>query len=108
MFFPDFGRGAVKFQRFQNLWHEQDGEAFRSLTTKMSCLIAVAEMSNELEVAKLMDIMHDLKIAQKHLIVVMDTFNTTMLAKRRINFNVMINHRGKPGMLCVILLLLYD
>ena len=105
MFFPDFGRGAIKFQRFQNLLQAKDGEEFRSLTTIMSCLMVVAEMSNELEVAKLMDIMHDYKIAKKHLIIFMDAFNTTssMWSERRINFNVMMHHRGK-GMLCVILL----
>lgn len=65
----------------------------------MSCLTTVTEMSNELEVSKLMDIMHDLKIAQKYLIVFMDTLNITTLHETMINFNVMINHRGTgaPG-----------
>ena len=74
-----------------------DGEKFRSLIAKMSCLIALTEMRNELEVSKMIDFMHDFKIAEKHLIIFMDTLNTTMLGERGINFNVMINHR-KTGM----------
>ena len=61
----------------------------------MSCLITVAELSNELELITLIDIMKEFKIANKYLFVTMDTYNTTMFRETTINFNVMINHRGK-------------
>ena len=61
-------------------------------------------MSNELEVSKMIDMIHELKIAQKYLIVIMDTLNTTMLGERSINFNVMINHRdaGVPSVILAL------
>ena len=61
----------------------------------MSCLIILAELSNELELITLIDIMKDIKIAKKYLYATMDAYNTTMFHKTTINFNVMINHREK-------------
>ena len=84
----------MKFQSFQNLLEIKDGEKFRSLRAMMSCLVTITEMSNESEVSKMIDIMHEFKIAQKHLIIFMDTLNTTLLSERTVNYNVMINHRG--------------
>ena len=97
---PDLGRGAIKFQSFQNLLEVEDSKKFRSVTSRMSCLMTVAEMSNELEVSKMIEIIHELKIAQKYLIIFIDTLNTTVLHERTINFNVMINH-GETGVLNV-------
>ena len=61
----------------------------------MSCLVAVVDLNNELEVSKLIDIMHELQIDHKHLTVIMDTLNTSLLHEKSINFNVIINHRGE-------------
>ena len=55
-------------------------------------------MANELEIHKMITIMHKLKIAKKYLFATLDTFNTTMFRKTTLNFNVMINHR-EEGML---------
>ena len=61
----------------------------------MSCLAAVVDVNNELEVSKLIDIMHELQINHKYLTVIMDTLNTSLLHEKSINFNVIINHRGE-------------
>ena len=95
----DFGRGVIKFQGVQNLLRLKGGDKFSSLTSKMSCLIAITETSNELELLTLIDIMQRLKITNKYLLAIMDTFNATMFAETTINFNVMINHRGE-GRIC--------
>ena len=63
----------------------------------MSCLITLAELSNELELITLIEIMNKFKIAKKYLIVTMDTYDTTLFPETIINFNVMINHREKGG-----------
>ena len=95
----DFGRGAIKFQGLQNLFHVQDGDKLTSLTTRMSCLIlTMTEMSSELELLKLIDMMREFKIRHKYLFVTMGTFNNTLFHETNINFNVMINHQG-VGML---------
>ena len=48
---------------------EKDDEKFRSLTARMSCLMTIAEMRRESEVSKLIDIINELKMAQKYLIL---------------------------------------
>ena len=71
------------------------------MTSGMPCLLTVSTLRSELVLTKLMDIMQEVKIAEKYLIVFMDTFNATMLHEQIINFNVIINHKetGKPGMI---------
>ena len=77
----------------------KDGDKLQSLTRGMSCLVlTVVEKSNEVELLKLIGIMHNFKIVHKHLFINMDTFNTTMFHETNINFKVTINQR-KEGML---------
>ena len=57
----------------------------------------MAEMSNEMELLTLIDLIHRLEIAHKYLSVTMNTLNTTAFSDKIINFNVKINHR-KEGM----------
>ena len=71
----------------------KDRDELSSLTSKMSCLITITEMSNELELLTLIDILHMLKITHKYLVAIMDTFNTTAFGETTANFKVMINHR---------------
>ena len=52
-------------------------------------------LNNELEVSKLIDIMHELLIDHKYLTIIMDTLDTSLLHEKSINFNVIINHRGE-------------
>ena len=61
----------------------------------MSCLVAVVDLSNEMEVSTLIDIMHELQIDHKYLTIIMDTLDTSQLHEKSINFNVIINHRGE-------------
>ena len=74
---------------------EIDDGKLRSLGKTMSCLVAVVELSNEFEVSKLIDIIHELQIDHKYLNVIVDTLNTSLLHEKSINFNVIINHRGE-------------
>ena len=65
----------------------------------MSCLLTISKLSNEFEVRRMMDIIHGLSIAQKHLIIMTESFNASMVGEIPINFNVMINHKdaGEPS-----------
>ena len=80
---------------------EIDRDVLSFMATGMSCLVVkVTEMSDELELHKLMKTMHDLKMTKKYLFATLDTFNTTIFRNSKINFNVMINH--KEGMLQLV------
>ena len=91
----DLGKGSIKFQNFHQLKHEADGMKLRSVLMSMSCLMTVTEMSNEMHLSEIIEIINGLQIAKKYLIIYIKTLNITMLANRTINFNVMINHRRK-------------
>ena len=64
----------------------------------------MTEMSSELELLKMIDMMREFKIQHKYLFVTMGTFNNTLFHETNINFNVMINHQG-VGMLYESMLL---
>ena len=76
----------------------QEGEKFMDLTTSMSCLISVVYLENEFEMVKMMEMMNELRIAQKYLVIFIDTFTALNLDNQILNFDVMINHKKKPLM----------
>ena len=66
------------------------------MTTRMLCLTITAQMRNDLEVSQLIDIVNELKIVKKYLIIFAETtLNTTLSKKRTIDFNVIINQKEK-------------
>ena len=75
----------------------KNSEKFKSLTASMSCMVTITELSTELEVFKLIDYVEDLKVAQKYLVIFLNTTNTSFLSEITINFDVIINNkrRGK-------------
>ena len=74
---------------------EKNNEKFKSLTASVSCILILTELSNELEVSKLISFVEELKVAQKYLIIFLNTLNTIFLGDITINFDVIINHRGR-------------
>ena len=89
---PDFGRGTINFQNLGELLAINGSDKFKSLVARINCLKTMAQLNNDLEVSQLIDVMNDLKISKKHLIIFMETLNTTLFRKKAINFNVTIHH----------------
>ena len=89
---PDFGRGTVKFQNLGELLKIKVSEKFKSMTARMSCLMTMTRMNNDLEVSQLIDVVNELKVSKKYLIIFVETLNTTLLRKKAIPFNVIIHH----------------
>ena len=58
--------------------------------------MVIARKHNESEVSQLIDIVNDLWIEKKYLVVFLETFNATFLKKKTANFNVIINQE-EPG-----------
>ena len=80
---------------FQNMKNMAYGEIFKSLVKRMSCLTTITYTTNEVQVSEMIEVMNELQLPQKYLIIFMETLNITKLSGRMINFNVMINHKGK-------------
>ena len=91
-----FGRGSVNIQNLGKLLEVKNSDKFKNMIARMPCLIAIAQMNSELEVSQLIDVVNGLKIANKDLIIHMETLNATLLRKKAINFNVKIHHM-EPG-----------
>ena len=88
------------FESFEYFLQVKGGIQFKYLTSRMSCLLTISKLSNEFEVNTMMDTIHGLRIAQKYLIIMTESFNASMVGERPINFNVMINHKdaGEPNL----------
>ena len=81
------------FDSFQNMKNVAYGEIFGSVSRSMSCLMTITQMSNEMQISEMIDVMNELHVPQKYLVILINTLNTTMVTKRTINFDVMIYHR---------------
>ena len=92
----DLERSRIIFKSFKQLVEVTESEKFKSITSGMSCLMIIAQMHNNWEASQLIEIVNGFKISKRYLIILIDTLNTTMLGKRTINFNVIINHK-EPG-----------
>ena len=80
------------FQNLGKLFNVKESKIFKSMTARMSCLMTMAQINNDLEVSQLIDIVNELKISKKYLIIFMATLNATLLRKKAITFNVIIHH----------------
>ena len=87
----------MMFDSFQNMMNVAYGDTFRSVIQKMSCMMTITQVTNEMQISEMIDVMNELHVAQKYLVILIDTFNTAMVIKRTINFNVMIYHKGEGG-----------
>ena len=65
---------------------------------RMSCLVTIALLTDDVEVSQLINIINEMTVPKKYLIIFMGTLNATLLHKRAINFNVLIQHNnvGEP------------
>ena len=66
--------------------------------------MTITQVTNEMQISKMIDVIHESHVPQKYLVILIDTLNTTMVTKRTINFNVMIYHIGEGGPNCYIIL----
>ena len=77
----------------------KENKEFMSMTARMSCLVTMAQMNDDLEVSQLIDALTELKISKTYLIISMETLNATLLKEKTITFNVIIHHK-ESGQLC--------
>ena len=87
----------MKFDSFQKMKNVAYGEIFKSSLRKMSCLMTITQMRNETQISEMIDVMNELQVPKKYLVILVDTFNTSMVTKRTIIFNMMIYNRREGG-----------
>ena len=87
----------MKFDSFQKMKNVAYGEIFKSSLRRMSCLMTITQLRNEMQISEMIDVMNELQVPKKYLLILVDTFNTSMVTKRTINFDMMIYNRRKGG-----------
>ena len=92
----DFSGGTIKFHSLGELLEVKESQKLKSMTARMSCLVTMTQLNNDLEASQLIDVVNEFKISKKHLIIFVKKLNTTLLRKKAITFNVIIHHNG-PG-----------
>ena len=102
------GRGTIRFNSFKAMKIVAHGQIFRSLAREMSCLTIITQTINGLQISELIDIINELHIPQKYLIIFAETLNTTYLSERLINIEVMIYNVGKGINFSKFLVLIND
>ena len=66
---------------------------FSSISASISCLVTIVETDDNEEVLKLLNMMSDLSVAKKYLLLILPTFDSTKFANLTVNFQVMIHHK---------------
>ena len=84
----------MRFQNAEELLRVKDSPLLSSITSSSSCLITVAESSDE-NVLQLLGMVNELNVAKKFLILIVTSLSTTLLRNVTINYNVILDNRGK-------------
>ena len=80
--------------RFSSIKHlnylKEDGRLSTVLST-LSCLSVNAQTTEVEDISMLVDIIDNVRVKNKYLVIQTPPLNITLLRSKRINFNVMIN-----------------
>ena len=69
---------------------------FSSILNSISCLVTIVETDIAEEGLRLIDMVNELSVATKYLLLIVPTFDLTAVENQTINFQVMVNH-GESG-----------
>ena len=67
-----------------------------TITNSIKCLTTTANVKSDAEATKLIDLLNEIRIAEKYLTIRATKLNMTSLQKNAINFNVILQDL-KPG-----------
>ena len=87
-------RSTLKFKSIADVLEVETDSRLVNLLASISCLIAVADVSTDIEVSKVIDTIAGFKVAKKHLTISIVNLDVTFLQNKTINFNVAIHHKG--------------
>ena len=84
----------MRFENAEELLRVKESPLFSSITSSSSCLITVVE-SGDGNVLQLLGLVNELNVAKKFLILIVTSLNTSLLRNVTINYNVILDNRGK-------------
>ena len=75
----------------------KDDKTLATVLTSSSCLSVIAQSTKVEDISNLVDLVSNIRVKNKYLVVQTPPLNTTLLQSKKINFNVMVNE-VKSGM----------
>ena len=91
----DFERPAMKFRGAKDLLEVKDHPKMSTIMSKISCLVTSVETDQDDEVSLLINMLNDMKVERKHLLLIVSKLNKTILNEKTINYNVGMYHKYK-------------
>ena len=68
-----------------------DDTTLATVLTSSSCLSVIAQSTKVEDISNLVDLVSNIRVKNKYLMVQTPPLNTTLLQSKKINFNVMVN-----------------
>ena len=69
----------------------EDDKSLATVMTSSSCLSVIAQSTKVEAISNLVDLVSNIRVKNKYLMVQTPPLNTTLLQSKKINFNVMVN-----------------
>ena len=91
----DVGRSMIRFKDAKELLEVKDHHKMSSILSTISCLLALAETDNDHEVTSLIDMVNEIKVERRYLLLIVPTLNTVILKNKTIIYNVGIQQKNK-------------
>ena len=89
-------RSVLRFKSIANLMRVENTIRLVTITNSIKCLTTTANVKSDAEATNLIDLLNEIRIAEKYLTIRATKLNMTSLQKNAINFNVIL-HDLKPG-----------
>ena len=96
LIFLDIGTSTLRSQNTKEVLKLRGNPLFSSLINSISCLVTIVETDNNEEVLRLIEMVNELSVTKKHLLLILPTFDSTTVQNLTINFQVIVNH-GEAG-----------
>ena len=69
----------------------EDDKTLATVLTSSSCLSVIAQSTKVEDISNLVDLVSNIRVKNKYIMVQTPPLNTTLLQRKKINFNVMVN-----------------
>ena len=89
----EIGTSTLRFSNAEELLKVKSNPQFQVISTTVACLNIVVEADGD-EVSQLIDVVNELKVERKYLLLIVSALDLSLMRNKTINFNVMIYNIG--------------
>ena len=94
----DIGTSSLLFKNANELLKVKSNPQFSLILARVKCLDIVVEANGD-EVSQLIDMVNDLKVGRKHLLLIVPALDLSVMKNKTINYNVMIYDRSSGNII---------